>query len=68
MPTKSGREEIPASGSLASLLALSKSSKKMAAGADSSAPAEKPMMPMRLGSMRHSFAWARTRRIACWMS
>ena len=56
MPTKSGRDEIPANGSPGSLFFLSKSSNRTAAGAESSAPAEKPMMPMRFGSMFHSFA------------
>ena len=36
----------------------------MAAGADNSAPAENPMMPILLGSIFHSTACARTRRIA----
>ena len=43
----------------------SNSSNKTAAGATSSAPAEKPMMPIFFGSMFHSFAWARTTRTAC---
>src|SRR3954452_20116286 len=56
MPTKSGREEMPANGSEESLFFLSNSSKSTAAGAESSAPAEKPMIPIRFGSRFHSFA------------
>ena len=56
MPTKSGRDVMPASGSLGSLFFLSKSSNRTAAGAASSAPAEKPMMPILFGSMLHSLA------------
>jgi len=63
-PTKSGREETPASGSPASLFFLSKSSKNSAAGAASSAPAENPIIPILLGSRFQSFAWARTSRTA----
>src|SRR5579862_4468881 len=47
--TKLGREEIPASGSEGSWWFLSKSWKKMAAGAANSAPAEKPIIPILFG-------------------
>jgi hypothetical protein len=50
MPTKSGLELIPANGSL---FLLMKSSNKTAAGAANSAPAEKPMIPILLGSIFH---------------
>jgi len=56
MPTKSGRDVMPASGSPGALFFLSKSSNKTAEGADNSAPAEKPMMPIFFGSMFHSLA------------
>ena len=68
IPTNSGRDVIPASGSLASLFFLSKSSNKTADGADNSAPAENPMIPILFGSIPHSLAYARTIRIACWAS
>ena len=64
MPAKSGREVIPARGSPGSLFFLSKSPNRTAAGAASSAPAEKPMMPILFGSMFHSLAYARTMRMA----
>ena len=51
IPTKSGREVMPEKGSEGLLFFLSKSSNSMADALDSSAPAEKPMMPILFGSM-----------------
>ena len=68
IPAKSGRDEIPASGSPAPPFFLSKSSYSTAAAAASSAPAEKPITPIFAGSRFHSLAYARTRRTACSVS
>jgi hypothetical protein len=65
MPTKSGRELMPASRSVGAPFLESKSPNESADGAESSAPAEKPMMPILFGSTFHCFAYARTMRIAC---
>src|ERR1700761_1940959 len=66
--TKSGREVTPASGSLGALFLASNAGYWMAVAMVSSAPAEKPITPILCGSICHSAAWARTVRIACWMS
>ena len=67
-PTKFGRELIFASGLPGTSCVLSNSEYFSAAGAVSSAPAEKPTAPIFAGSSPQSIAYARTILIACSMS